>query len=251
MYFYLYDAFLREKKYEVPLAKVEGRLFDLGLQGRAEKLTILKSMKEIVSAALKRGADTIVAVGNDETMSKLIRLVADSDVLLGFIPVGGKSLIADVLGIPEGERACDALSRRVIERVDLGKANDVTFLSFLEVTPGPDLFLECDGRYTLEPLEAPHALTMFNLGYWARSPRDGVLEAVLEPETEKRSRFSLRGDTHQQTVIPFTTMRVKSLGRSLAAYADGQTVVKTPFTVSVLPRKIRIIVGKTHPVEGT
>jgi len=243
MYFYLFDAFLREKKYEIPLAKIEGRLFDLGLQGKSEKLTILKSMKELVENALKRGADTLVAVGNDETLSKVIRFLGDQEILLGFIPLGGKSIIADLLGIPYGAKACDVLSARLVERLDLGKANDAYFLSFLEVAAGKDLFIECDERYTIEPIGSHH-VTVFNFGHQGRDPRDGILEAVIQPEAEERKRLLGRRHDLAATILPIRTMRIKSLGRSLVAYADGQTVVKTPMTVTVIPKKIRMIVGK-------
>lgn len=243
MYFYLFDAFLREKKYEASLAKIEGRLFDLGLQGKSEKLTILKSMKELVEGALKRGADTIIAVGNDETLSKMIRFLGDQEVILGFIPVGGKSLIADLLGIPNAEKACDVLSARLIERLDLGKANDAYFLSFLELAPGKELLIECDDRYHVEPVGS-HQVTVFNFGHQGRDPHDGILEVVIQPETEERkNRFGRRGHS-SSTLLQIRTMRIKSLGRSLVAYADGQTVVKTPLIITAIPRKIRMIVGK-------
>lgn len=243
MYFFLYDAFLREKKFEVTLARIESRLFDLGLQGKSEKLTILKSMKELVESAIKRGADTIVAVGNDQTMSKIIRIIADRDVILGFLPVGGRSVLADVLGIPQAEKACDVLSARIIERLDLGKANDAYFLSFLELTPSKELLIECDGNYHIEPAGGEHSLSIFNFGHQGRDPRDGVLEAVVRPEEQGR-RGLFRRETSAMSVFSFRTMRVKSLGKSVPAYADGQTVVKTPVTVSVVPGKVRIIVGK-------
>ncbi|MFH1171468.1 MAG: diacylglycerol kinase family protein [bacterium] len=249
MYFYLYDAFLREKKYEVPLARIEGRLFDLGVQGKSEKLTILKSMKELVDGAVKRGADTIVAVGNDETLSKMIRMVADRNVILGYIPMGGRSAIASMLGIPSAEKACDVLSARIIERFDLGKANDAYFLSFLQITPSADLLLECDERYSVEPIGL-QGVTVYNFGFLGKNPRDGILEAVVQPETGERTSFLSRHRQAENSIFSVRSVRVKNLGKSLAAYADGQTVVKTPILVTAVPKKIRMIVGKNRQVPG-
>ena len=135
MYFYLYDAFLRDKKYERTLAKIEGRLLELNILGKSEKLTLLKSMRDVVKNAIKRGAETIVVVGDDQTVSKIMTYVADEDIILGIIPIGHNTQLASSLGIPQGIAACDILSSRIVERIDLGKANDAFFVSYLELSP--------------------------------------------------------------------------------------------------------------------
>lgn len=246
MYFYVFDAFLRDKKYETALNRIESRLFDLGIQGRSEKLTILKSMKEVVEAALKREAKTIVAVGDDQTVSRLIGIIAGHDVVLGIIPLGKYNRIAEFLGVPYGEKACDILSARIVERLDLGKANDSYFLSFLDISPSQGLSLECDGgEYRIEPMSGHHSISIYNFGSMGHNPRDGVLEAVIRKEPDTRGLgLLLKKPKREMSVIPVRTARIKSLGHSLPAYADGQTVVKTPVAVSVAPRQLRVIVGK-------
>ena len=62
MYFYFYDTFVSDKKNEQLLGKIENRLIELGINGRTEKLTVLKNMKELIEDAIKKGAHTIVAV---------------------------------------------------------------------------------------------------------------------------------------------------------------------------------------------
>ena len=47
MYFYFYDTFVSDKKNEQLLGKIENRLIELGINGRTEKLTVLKNMKEL------------------------------------------------------------------------------------------------------------------------------------------------------------------------------------------------------------
>jgi diacylglycerol kinase family enzyme len=248
MNFYCYDAFLREKKYEVLLARIESRLFRLGIQGKSEKLTVLKSMKEVVEGGLKRGAETLIVVGDDQTLSKMIRLCADRDVILGFIPAGKRSTLGHLLGIPEGEKACDVLAARMIERLDIGKANDIAFLSFLSVTPTSDLLIECDDRYTIEPL-GPHAVTVMNFGFPEDDPFDGKLEVVLAREGTTERGFFGRKAPYAESIFSIRSLRVQCFKTSVAAYADGQTVVKTPFSVTVEPKKVRMIVGKKRVFE--
>ena len=42
MYYYVYDTYLSDKKYEKILDKVKTRLLDLEIQGKHERLTLLK-----------------------------------------------------------------------------------------------------------------------------------------------------------------------------------------------------------------
>lgn len=248
MYFYLYDAFLREKKYAATIARIESRLQTLGIHGRSDKLTILKSMKELAESAIKRGADTVVAVGDDQMVNRLMSVVANADVVLGIIPFGKSTRIAEYLGIPKGVQACDVLSARIIERIDLAKANETYFLSFLDVTPDTELFLECDGgKYHIEPIRGAHAVSVHNFGLHGRNPRDGILETVIQqvPHNAGGPRL-FRKNASAVSIIPMRTMKIRSFRASLPAYADGQTVVKTPITVNVVPKKLRVIVGKNR-----
>lgn len=247
MYFYLYDAFLRDRKYERALAKIESRLLTLGLNGKSEKLTLLKSMRDLVDSAKKRGADTIVAIGDDQTMSKIIGLLADDDVTLGCIPLGQHLRLAEYLGIPEGVGACDVLSSRIVEHLDLGKANDSYFLSFLDLDPSKELLIDCEkGQYHIEPQGEAHHVSVHNFGGMGIDPRDGKLELVVQQADGKEDRGFGKKKRAKPTILSLSTMKIKSFGRSVAAHADGQTVIKTPMTVQVVPKKLRIIVGKNR-----
>lgn len=248
MYGYVYDAFLRERKYDTILAKIEGRLLELGIQGRSEKLTILKSIKDLAEACIRRGADTLVVVGDDQTVSKIISIIADHDVILGIIPMGEHNRVAQYLGIPSGLAACDVLSTRIVERVDLGKANDTYFLSFLDVAAGSELFVDC-GDFTVETGKQPQTLSVYNFGGQGHSPRDGKLEAVMRPVQQgeaKKGGLFRKAHEVDETIISLTKARIKSFAGSLPAHADGQTVVKTPIALSVEPKKMRVIVGKNR-----
>ncbi len=247
MYFYLYDAFLRDKQYERVLARIEGRVLELGIQGKSAKLTILKSMREITEDALRRGADTIVVVGDDQTMNRVVGLLATSNVTLGMIPLGKETRLAEFLGIPHGVKACDVLSARITEQIDVGKANDTYFLSFLDVAPAKELLLECDeGNYHIEPFGGPHSVSVYNFGSAGRDPRDGILETVVRPHVQEQGLRFGKKRALRESVFPVRRVRIKSFGGSVAAYADGQTVVKTPVTVQVVPKKLRVIVGKNR-----
>ena len=161
MYHYICDSFINQKKYEPILHRIEGRLLELGINGKIEKLTLLKNLKELVEEGIKRNAETIVVIGDDKTISKVISFLPNFSVILGIIPVGPENKIAKILGIPEGEKACDILSARIIEKIDLGKVNDNYFISSLEIPFSNETVIECDD-YSIFTLSSANKINICN-----------------------------------------------------------------------------------------
>lgn len=250
MYSYIYDSFLTDKKHETELMKIEARLLELGLQGRIERLTILKNLAEVIRDAVKKGCKTLVVVGNDQTVSHVVSLIGEIDLTLGIIPMGAPNRIAELFGIPAGLPACDVLSRRIVERLDLGRAGNTFFLSSLEVPTHVPIELDCDGQYTVR-LKGANAIRVVNVGPAASGafadPRDGILDTVIEPkETGGFFRAMFPRSARLPSRFPIRSVRIRSREESVAAVADGQTVVKTPVTVEVVPRRLKVVVGKSR-----
>jgi diacylglycerol kinase family enzyme len=247
-YYFLFDTFTQESKYAPMITRVEGRIHTLGLVGRSERFTMLKNIREMVHTAIQRGAETIVVVGNDHSISRVIPYLGDEDVTLGIIPLGTPNRIAQILGVPEGEAACDVLSRRVTKKVDLGKVNDQYFLFSLDAPEAP-VTIECDGQYKVSATEPGRSLSICNLGnliefdanHRSRSnPEDGRLEAVVT--AQERGMFR-KGFT-TESVFPIKRAVITCPTESVSLVIDGQTIVKTPATVEVVPHKLKLIVGK-------
>ena len=253
MYFYVYDSFLGDKKYQPLLHKIETRLMDLGISGITEKLTILKSFKEIVRDATSKGVDTLVAVGNDETFSKVVSFLSDYSIILGMIPVGPNNIIASMLGVPQGEAACNVLSARIVEKIDLGKANNDYFISSLEIPSERDVVMNCDG-YNISPLSTAKAISIRNFGSLNNkigkktisSPTDGILEAIISSQKKEGVFFKRQTQFTNDSIFPFKKIKIKCSRESLPIIADGQTTIKTPVTVEVIPKKLKVIVGKNR-----
>lgn len=249
MYLYVYDLFLQDRKYAAVLARIEGRVLELGIQGKTERLTVLKQLKEIIEDGIRQGAKTVVAVGNDATIREVIRLTAKHNVTLGFIPLGEPAHIASFLGIPTGEAACDILSARIIERIDLGMINGQYFFSSIDL-PGAAVTLECDGKYHVTSTAAESRVSIRNVGDLGGEqlsyshPQDGLLEAVVQGAAPSRFSFFSRGAS-KPSVFPIKRMRVTATAtEAVSVVADGHFVVKTPLTVEIAPRKLSLIVGK-------
>jgi diacylglycerol kinase family enzyme len=249
MYSYLYDVFLRDRRYEALVNRIEARISELGLQGKVEKLTILKNAKEIVEDAVKKNVDTFVVVGDDSTISKILNSVAGKNITLGIIPVGPKQIISTMLGIPYGDAACETLSRRIVRKLDLGRANAQHFLLSLEV-PQSSVSLECDRGFAISALGAEDKILVSNLasesmlaGAVHARPDDGYLEAIISPAA-RHGFFGMGKTARRPSVFPMQKLKIVCKNECIPVLADGENVVKTPVNVDVLPQSLRVIVGR-------
>ena len=246
MYLYIYDSFLNDKKYADLLVSIEKRLTDLGIKGKIARLSILKNMKEIITDSVKEGVQTVVAIGNAQTFAKVINVVADLDVTLGLLPIDNNNELAKMLGIPPKVMACDVLASRIIKKIDLGKINNYYFVNTAQIENG-DVTIEYKD-FKISPITKKNKITLYNFAnpLSKSSPIDGVLEAVITPI---QSRVFGKKKI-EQTVLPFTKIKIGSQAEEqVAILTDEQIIMKTPAEITVVPEKLKIIVGSDRHFE--
>lgn len=241
MYYYIYDSFLGQKKHQIILARIETRLTDLGINGKINRLSFLKNIYQVVAEEIKRGVDTVVVVGDDKTISQIINLIIGLNVVIGFIPIGKDLNIAQSLGIPPAESACDILSARIIKRLDLGKINNYYFFTSVELG-GKDINLTCDNNYFIS-LPENNILNISNLGFstqQATLPTDGLLNVFIE-NTKKKF---WQKNKNRSSRLCLKNINITSQKSLPILITDEKRIVKTPAEVKIAPKKIRMIVGK-------
>lgn len=247
MYLYIYDVFLNQKKYFNVLSKIENRLADLEIKGKICRLNLLKNMSEAIDDGIKSGVNTVVAIGNDATFGKVVNAIIDKDIILGIIPVEEDSKIAEILGVPVAEKACDIIAQRLIKKLDLGKINKQYFIDSASIDD-PQVSLNFD-KYQISPVGRT-AISICNLGFLSANdsiyqkklsnPSDGWLEAVITP---LKSGFFSKKNDRAQSVFPFKKILVESKGEPVSVTIDQQAVFKTPVEITVAPKKLKVIVG--------
>ena len=245
MYQYIYDNFLSEKRYAKQLAELENRLTDLGIHGRIDRMHPLKSLRESVEDGIKRGVRTIVAVGSDETFKKLLDIVPGKDVVMGYVPMVTPSAFADMLGIPFGLAACDILSARLTDTLDIGRVNGQYFLTAVSF-PARDLTLECEGRFQVELVHGGN-VAICNIATMggARTehlgnPFDGYLDAVLAPDARRR----LFGPTQFGHSVLLLRRIVARATKPFTLLADGRELQQQTAEIDIAEEQLRIIIGK-------
>lgn len=259
MYYYIYDTYLSETKYEKIIDRVKTRLLDLEIQGRHEKLTLLKSVDELVVDEAKRGTTTIIVVGNDKTFLKIVDAAAKNNITLGYIPIGdgnGNGL-AECLGLPPEDKAAEVIAARKIVSFDLGRVANQYFFSDLTISKNLDrLSIEKD-NYKIVPqadcveigvsnFYFPVAGESFDRRMKKFSAQDQRLELVIKIKSDKKHWFSRRPiGKHVDSIIQGTEFRIKSF-EYLPITLDGYKILKTPVVVDVAPVKLKVIVGKSR-----
>ncbi len=259
MYAYVYDSFVTDKRHERTLSRVETRLTDLGISGRIERLTMFKNIGEIVADAAEQGVETIVAVGNDETIGRIIDAVGEHEMAFGVIPIGdGPHNIAGLLGVEEGVEACNILSRRVMHAVDLGRINGHFFLSSVRI-PRTRAAISCNGQYSVIPTE-DNEVQVCNLAAVSvtaegeetiSSPHDGYLETVFQPAPRRGlfSRFFRKNEAlAAPTIVPVRKLSVRHT-QPVTVIRDGQRLSSSVIDIEILPKRLKVITGKTRKFE--
>jgi len=242
MYYYLYDSCLGDKKYNNIISRIETRLTDLGINGKINRLSFLKNIYSVISEEIKRGVKTIIIVGDDKTLGEAINLIGDLNVTIGIIPIGPNNKIAKLLGIPQGEEACDILSSRIIKKIDLGVVNNYYFITSLELD-GKNANIECDNSYIISSNNGENIITINNLNYYQGEnidPKDGQIDIFIKNTQRKILGKSI------STLSHFINKKLVITGpKTLPIFiTDEKKIIKTPAKITVAPKKLKIIVGK-------
>ncbi len=257
MYFYIYDSFLVKKKYDKILSRVETRLAILDIAGRKHRLSILKSVSEIIQKILEQDSSpTIVVVGGDETFCEATLPLVGTEATIGFIPTENDSLIADILGLPVNEYACDVVSARRIEYVNLGKINNQHFFSSVEFEPMQSLIL-ADKKYQIITKKIK-SVKVANLDFlrfqrgidgapedkMVSNPKDDHLEVLMGTPQKRLMFFKQKEKRDSLFFVKKLSIDPKNPKNEVLIRVDNKNIIKAPALIEVAKEKLKIIVGK-------
>lgn len=255
MYLYLYDSFLIDPKYRKLIDKIETRLTDLGINGKMIRLTILKNANEVIRDNLKREVQTVVTIGSDSLFIESAVALAGTKVVLGFIPIGDSKL-TEILGIPPAEYACDIISGRRIEEIDIGKINEQYFLTSVQID-NQNIRLKCDESYQILPMSV-RAIKVINLDWlnftlpnttinfrkMVSNPKDNLLEILLAKKPKITLPFFKKTE-QKDSLFYAKKIGIESTKETeLPIIIDKEKIIKTPASIEIVPNCLKIIVGR-------
>jgi YegS/Rv2252/BmrU family lipid kinase len=107
---------------------IEAFLAKSGLKGAVSVTERRGHATELAAAAVKAGADVVVAVGGDGTVNEVAGALVDSTAALGIVPCGSGNGLARHLGISlRPAFALAGLASGRVRRIDAGEANGRLF----------------------------------------------------------------------------------------------------------------------------
>ncbi|MBU4216684.1 acylglycerol kinase family protein [Candidatus Parcubacteria bacterium] len=247
MHIYIYDNYLNEKKYQPLLAKIETRITDLGLNGKIIRLGVMNSIYNAIENELKKGAKTIIAVGNDNLLNQVINSIIKSNtdnktniIPIGFIPVGKKNNeLAKFLGIELEENACDILSARRVKQLSLGKINNLFFLFNVSITT-KDTIINIDKDFSIE-IKKEGIINIINTSL---ENRETDINSSLELLIQTNNSGLFKTNKSEQSHFKFKHLAL--INKKSSAVIDNSMEVPTPVEISLGKEKINLIVGKNR-----
>jgi len=250
MYYYIFDIFTSQKKHEKQLQKIEGLITELGINGKIYKLNVLKNLEDIIEEAIDNGIKNIVAVGNDQTVSKVANLLINKKIVMGIIPLGEPNVLAGALGINSYTEACKIISARKVAKLDVGKVNGQYFLLSVESNDKNIIF---DFKnYNINPLNNNRIMGVYNINIdqldYKSNPCDGLMEVIFAPnENSWWQKLTQKNQGAEQTgisIFPTKKLILKHKKKPIQINIDRQRVLKTPLEIEVLPKNLSVIVGR-------
>lgn len=280
MYFYIIDNFIKDKRYAKFYHRMSMRLNDLGIFDDKIQVTKVRPIEDIVRDVLSnRNIKHIIAVGNDNTANKVINAICknkeqEDTPAFGMIPFH-QSDIAECLGFPSDiDQACTMISRRKIDKIDIGKANHDYFLTSLlvsqlkETNSSPlkkirklfsnktkhdlaEIELKLENFKLITLAEQIAILNIYN-SFWQDqinkkglslkkiSPYDGLANLLISSDFRKEDRtFS------ELSFFTTKNIHLKSKGK-VFAYLDNSVRIKFPIDVTIKMKYFNALLGKNR-----
>lgn len=129
MYYYIINPASGGGRINKIQSKLKAKLGELGIAGEFVKSVGVGDVTKLAKMGVERGFKTIVAVGGDGTIHEAINGIDNSNVALGIVPLGATNELAQTLGIPDWQSACNILAARKTEILDLGLMGDKLFVT--------------------------------------------------------------------------------------------------------------------------
>jgi diacylglycerol kinase family enzyme len=276
MYYYILDPTnIEPQKFERQQVELQGLLAEFRVSGEMSRVTSLRTIQDLVETASERGVKTLVACGTDDTFNLMLSYLRGRDFTLAFIPFDEESYLGKILGVEGLQTAVKTLAARRIEKIDLATLANSYFISYVEFgiassrlknlswwqsmrklsVPEHRLQIRIDNSYTMdiECLGGIVANTRSTSSSTATiaNPTDGFLDLlILEKlgpiDIMKYKDLIAEGRLED---IPKTSVikcrRVEFLEpRGFPLTMAGRTFAKVPSAIEIIPRRLRMIVGK-------
>ena len=276
MYFYILDGTnIPPAQFERAQVTLQGLLAQFRISGEMVRVTSIRTIQDLVELAAERGVKTLIACGTDDTFNIMLAYLAGRDFALGFIPLIDDTSLGQILGLDSLQTAVKTVAARRLEKMDLATIGDNYFISQVEFGIASskvknmgwftsmnsltkefyNLKLRIDNSYTMDITclggTVTNSRTKSSSNSTIANPTDGFLDLMVLERLTKMDVLKYKPDIAAGVMenIPGTSVikcrQVEFLEpRGFPLNIAGRTFAKVPAVVSIIPRQLRMIVGK-------
>ncbi len=276
MYFYILDSTnISPSEFEKAQVTLQGLLTQFRISGEMVRVTSIRGIPELVELAAERGVKTLIACGTDDTFNIMLAYLAGRDFALGFIPLISGTSLGQILGVDSLQTAVKTVAARRLEKLDLAILGDNYFISQVEFgiastkvknmgwfsslrSLGKDeikIKLRIDNSYTMDITclggTVTNSRTTSSSNSSIANPTDGFLDLMILERLSRVDILKHKPDIAAGVLenIPGTSVikcrQVEFLEpRGFPINIAGRTFAKIPAVISIIPRELRMIVGK-------
>lgn len=217
---------------------------DYGIAGEMVTVSPLKTIDELLEIGCKKGYTTMVAVGSDGHIHRVIaslmhRQQADRPVL-GVIPLETRSLVGQMIGAADLRAALQTLKYRRL-----------AYATLLEVLPAKFIFTQAHlaARRPVSFMLSVDQAEVEVLGTELILTGDGhvqIFNTAEEPTTLARGFAWLFGATIANRIPSLLHGERIRIGASepVSLVLEGETIAKTPVAAQLVRRALKIVVAR-------
>lgn len=109
--------------------KIKKYLSNYGIEIETQQTQSQGHATQIAKDCVEQGYDLVIAAGGDGTVNEVVNGLANSEVVLGVIPMGTANVFSIEIDLPmEIKALCQVIAQGNIKKIDLGKVNDRYFI---------------------------------------------------------------------------------------------------------------------------
>lgn len=252
--------------------KIKSYLAHLDLNGEFVEAKQKEDVANIAQEALDRDIDTIVAIGGDGIVNRIIQVIAGKDITLGVIPIGETNLLAKFLKINNWRKGCEVLVKKEIINLNLGLVNDKKyFISSVEVESEEEktrnffkkiVSRKKEKKYTNAIINIENINSNLKMQTEVSSimissmpfplPENIDLQEIMEKEELSiitKSKPQGKNKTSEEiTVLAGRKIDISSK-QKMDVKIDGENFGKTNVSIEILPKALRVITPKRKEIQ--
>lgn len=245
MYYFIFE-YPRNRKLVEVARQVEDEVVSCGIAGEIIELTPARNIDNLIADAGRKGYQTLVVVGGSKLVNKIASKLLRYEMVFGVVPLGRSESLEKLINCSDWKEAVDALKRRRWIFSAMGRIEDkTTFISPC------NLDIQSKKRVTIETDNWSTQINTTSLTVQPINKENGKPLIAVHCQSKVGEKSGLASWWHTLTSTEKTALSVFKndsiiikTEEQLSLVIDDMIIARTPTTISVIPRAIRLIVAK-------